>query len=340
MKYQIGDNIIINLTNEEGKVIEILNEKMVMIEVKGVKFPAYMDQIDFPYFKMFSKQLAEKPKPTKVYIDDVKREKPKPTQKENTGVWLSMFPVISSDTFGDDVIEFFKIYLLNQTEHRLTFEYNFIQQGSSVFEFKNELLPYHDFYVHDVAIEAISDNPKFDVILSLTNPIKNKAEYVETQYKLKGKKVFEQVQLLKETGQASIKHLLITDYPSQEKQEKLDLSKLTNNGLKVLTAKDYINQLPTARTVIDIHIEKIVHNHKHLSNSEIINLQMQEFEKWYNIAVQQNAPLMIVVHGIGDGVLKNEVHEFLKYKKAVSSFFNTYHPSFGYGATEIKFNVS
>jgi dsDNA-specific endonuclease/ATPase MutS2 len=64
---------------------------------------------------------------------------------------------------------------------------------------------------------------------------------------------------------------------------------------------------------------------------------MKEFEKWYDIAVLQNAPMLIVVHGIGDGVLRNEVHEFLKYKKEVKSFVNQYHPSFGYGATEIKF---
>ena len=58
MKYQIGDKIIVLLTDEEGKVVEIMNDKMVMIEVKGVKFPAYMDQIDFPYFKMFIRKTT------------------------------------------------------------------------------------------------------------------------------------------------------------------------------------------------------------------------------------------------------------------------------------------
>ena len=56
MKYQPGDKIIVLLTEEEGKVLEIMTEKMVLIEVKGVKFPAYTDQIDFPYFKMFSEK--------------------------------------------------------------------------------------------------------------------------------------------------------------------------------------------------------------------------------------------------------------------------------------------
>ena len=60
MKYEVGDEIIVLHSNEEGRVVEIMNDKMVMIEVRGVKFPAYMDQIDFPYFLRFTrKKLVE-----------------------------------------------------------------------------------------------------------------------------------------------------------------------------------------------------------------------------------------------------------------------------------------
>jgi len=45
MKYQVGDEILVLHSNEEGHIIEIMNEEMVMIEVRGVKFPAYMDQM-------------------------------------------------------------------------------------------------------------------------------------------------------------------------------------------------------------------------------------------------------------------------------------------------------
>ncbi|RYG40955.1 MAG: hypothetical protein EOO01_26200 [Chitinophagaceae bacterium] len=64
MKYEIGDKIIVLHSKEEGRVIDIINDQMVMIEVRGVRFPAYMDQIDFPYFTMFSQ--APKPVPKKV----------------------------------------------------------------------------------------------------------------------------------------------------------------------------------------------------------------------------------------------------------------------------------
>ena len=69
MKYQAGDKIVVLLTNEDGKVLEIMNEKMVMIEVKGVKFPAYTDQIDFPYFKMFTEQRKVEKKKLATALD-------------------------------------------------------------------------------------------------------------------------------------------------------------------------------------------------------------------------------------------------------------------------------
>ena len=88
MKYQVGDDIIVLHSHEEGKVIELINDKMVLIEVRGVKFPAYMDQIDFPYFYRFTKkkQPEEKKPAPKQYIDQLPKEKPKPNLKQGSRV--------------------------------------------------------------------------------------------------------------------------------------------------------------------------------------------------------------------------------------------------------------
>lgn len=48
MKYQVGDKVLILHSGEEGEIVDIINEKMVMVEVRTVRFPVYMDQIDFP----------------------------------------------------------------------------------------------------------------------------------------------------------------------------------------------------------------------------------------------------------------------------------------------------
>src|SRR6476469_6964812 len=117
MKFQVGDKVLVLHSNEEGEVVDIINQKMVMVEVRGVKFPAYIDQLDFPYFKRFTeKKLFPEEKKPKQYIDTVAKEKKKPVQKVVDGVWITFIPIMWNDEFGDDVVESLKVHLVNRTE--------------------------------------------------------------------------------------------------------------------------------------------------------------------------------------------------------------------------------
>jgi hypothetical protein len=100
------------------------------------------------------------------------------------------------------------------------------------------------------------------------------------------------------------------------------------------TARQHI---PPARSVVDLHIEKITNNWKGLSNFEILTLQLNEFEKYYELAVLHHLAHFIVIHGVGEGRLRDEIHSSLRLKKEVKSYVNQYHSLYGFGATEIYF---
>ena len=336
MKYEPGDKILVLLTEEEGKVVEIINEKMVMIEVKGVKFPAYLDQIDFPYFKMFSeKRKAEK---KKVFIDNVKPEKnANAVKKVADGVFLSFIPVFDKDIFDDDVVEKFKIHLVNQTNEQYNFTYNLFLGGESDFELVNTVLPLSDFYVHDVQFEHLSDNPRFHFEFSLSQPDKKKVPFYEASLKIKAKQLFKKIEEVQQRNEASFSYLLFNEYPEKVELEKLDISKLKNGDFRVYDIGSVAQHLPPFRSVVDLHIEKISDNWKHLSNFEILSLQLKEFEKFYDIAVSHYQPALTVIHGVGTGKLRDEIHALLNTKKEVKSFVNQYTTLYGYGATEIYF---
>jgi hypothetical protein len=336
MKYEPGDNIIVILTNEEGKVVEIMNEKMVMIEVKGVRFPAYMDQIDFPYFNMFSqKKVVEK---KKIYVDNLKPEKGVVKTKVDNGMFISFLPVFDKDIFDDDVVEKLKIYLVNQTQAAYTFNYNLFFNGESSFQLKNSIEPLHEFYLHDVNFEDLSDNPRFDAEFSLIIPDKKKAPYFETSLKLKAKQLFKKIEEIKLKNQPSFSYPLFDTYPDKVDEEKADLSKLGNAGFRLYDVSRVKENLAPARTVADLHIEKLTDTWKHLSNFEILTIQLKAFEKFYDLAVAHAQPSLTIIHGVGTGKLRDEIHDILKLKKEVKSFVNQYHPNYGYGATEIYFN--
>lgn len=336
MKYEPGDKILVLLTDEEGTVVEIMNEKMVLIEVKGVKFPAYMDQIDFPYFKQFSQKKPQQPR-KKVYIDQVRKEKSPKKEKTGDGVLLAFFPVFDRDVFDDDVVEKFRVHLVNQDEQGYTFSYNLMIGGEPDFQLKNTLEPLSDFYLHDVAFESLSDSPRFDFEFSLKEHDKKKAPYFESSLKLKAKQLFKRIEEIRLKGEASFSYPLFEKYPDQLAEEKVDLGKLGNAGYRIYNASEYRQHLPPPRSVVDLHIEKLTDDWKRLSNFEILSKQLKAFEKYYDLSVSHHQPSLIVIHGIGEGKLREEIHEILKSKKEVKSFVNQYHHLYGYGATEIFF---
>jgi hypothetical protein len=341
MKYQVGDDIIVLHSNEEGKVIEIMNDKMVMIEVRGVKFPAYMDQIDFPYFARFTKnKVVEDKKPAKKYVDQVPKEKPVPNAiKTSDGVWLSFVPKFTLDEFNDEVVDLLKIYLVNKTDKGFHFTYRQDFLGEENFGLKNDVLAFHDFYLHDISFASLNDSPSFHFEFSLVTPAKNKAEFYETALKLKPKQVFQRIEEMKAKNEPTVVYKLFGEYPDKTQIDKPELSGAAQKAYNMYEANKTKQNLEPARSVIDLHMEKLSDNWKHISNFEILTMQLKEFEKWYELALAHHLPSMVVIHGVGTGKLRDEIHDILKAKRDVRFFINQYDPRFGYGATEIFFNT-
>jgi hypothetical protein len=341
MKYEVGDTILVLHSNEEGKVIEIMNEKMVMIEVRGVRFPAYMDQIDFPYFQRFTKNkvVPVTKEPKKVYIDEVKKEKPAPRQATEPGIWLSFLPVFDKDVFDDDVVEKFRLYLVNQTPDAINFSYTLMFGGAANFELKNTVSPLGDFYLHDVPFEDLNDAPRFDFEFTLAKPNKRKAPYFEFSLKLKAKQLFKKIEEIRLNNEPAFRYLLMAAYPDKPEEEKVVLNPTQNKHFRLYDLSKIGQFAEPARTMVDLHIEKLTDDPTRLSSPEILSLQLRTFEKYYDLAVRNHQSQFIVLHGVGSGRLRDEIHALLRQKRDVKSFVNQYHPMYGYGATEIFFNT-
>ncbi|RYG49187.1 MAG: hypothetical protein EOO01_12705 [Chitinophagaceae bacterium] len=254
MKYEIGDKIIVLHSNEEGEVIDIINEKMVMIQVRGVKFPAYMDQIDFPYFKRFTEKKLFPAEPKKKYVDELKKEKtpPKPLEKRVAdGVWLSFLPKFQTDEFGDDIVTELKVHLINRTELAYNFLYSLQFFGKPEFDLRAEVTTFSDFYLHDVDFEDMNDSPLFAFEFSLLKPDKNKADYYEASVRLKPKQLFDRIEQLKEKGEATFMYKLFDNYPPKPYEDIVETP--VTKGAKIYSLKDIRQHIQPARTVVDLH---------------------------------------------------------------------------------------
>ena len=62
---------------------------------------------------------------------------------------------------------------------------------------------------------------------------------------------------------------------------------------------------------IDVHIENLVEDFYHLSNYEIISLQLDICEEIIMKAQKMKVRKLVIIHGKGQGVLRNEIHQML-----------------------------
>jgi hypothetical protein len=336
MKFEVGDKVTVLHSNEEAEVVEMINDKMVMVEVRGVKFPAYIDQLDFPYFKRFSEKKKLPPKKEKTYVDQLPADKSKKSNTPLDGCWVRILPVSDNDEFGDEVVESLKIYLVNHTDSGLHFQYKLSYSGKTDFSLTNEIPASKDFYLHDIPFENLNDAPLFEFDFSLMQPEKSKAPHYETSLKLKAKQVFLRIEDIRKKGEATFAYKLFDRYPDKPAEE--DVPEYSASGKrenKLYDAKESRRHLEPPKYEVDLHIEKLTPEWKHLTNFEMLTIQLNSFEKYLDLAIAHHQHNLIVIHGVGTGKLKDEIHEILKTRREVRSFINQYDPRYGYGATEI-----
>lgn len=334
MKYSIGDTILILHSKEEGRVVDMIGDDMLMVEVKGVTFPVYYDQVDFPYFHRFTVQKD-------IYVpktqrgEEIKKEKAFPINREETGVFLSILPVWITEGY-DERVSLLKYHLLNETARIYNVHFQIFLNNRLHLEIKHEVHPFQHFYLADLLFEQLNDQPRFEFTFTLKPPDPKLAVSFSKGWKVKAKQLFLQLNDLKVKEQATLSYLLFETYPLRLEDEPFVDAKYLNQGVSATT---YIlnSAIEQPQYEVDLHIEKLSDDYEMLSNLEILAIQLNEFQHYLDLAIAHHQHSMIVIHGVGKGKLREELHEILKVTPEVKNYINQYHPLYGHGATEIFF---
>ncbi len=120
---------------------------------------------------------------------------------------------------------------------------------------------------------------------------------------------------------------------------KAELDKLTDKELQQVTLtkepKKITNTLlPKSDLVeIDLHIQQLIDDIRGLSNADMLKLQLDVFRKEMENAIATGVKKIVFIHGVGDGVLKNELRRELQRKYARYPFQDASFREYGFGAT-------
>ena len=99
---------------------------------------------------------------------------------------------------------------------------------------------------------------------------------------------------------------------------------------------------PTAPVVappheLDLHLQALRPDSKEeLSNTAILRLQLDAFEDALSRALATNMHEIIFIHGMGNGVLRKEIHRQLSRNKDIKFFEDARKEKFGFGATLVR----
>ena len=88
---------------------------------------------------------------------------------------------------------------------------------------------------------------------------------------------------------------------------------------------------------IDLHVDSTRFKGGKMDNKYAIEFQLEALDAALDNAVMKGKVEIRVIHGLGKGKLKEEVHKILSRHPQVKSFENTYHSRYGMGSTLVYF---
>ncbi len=312
----IGDRVRLLHGKEEGTVRRISSSGRIEVEIEdGFVIPAMKSEVviinagEKAYFgeKPASDSVAETPLPISAPKDQ--------------GLYLAFVPI------NDQSLS---LYIINDSKQP------YLAHISEVFGTNHRTLlaakldPGEPKKFDDRLLKEMDDWPAF---LLRFIPIQNRLEKAippfERQLKLKPTQFFRHLSKAPRIDKSAYLFSL------EQTTKELDIKAL-NHDLDALQPKSAPVHVSKPAKSIDLHIEKLVSDSKGMSNSEMLKLQLQIFEKNLNQAIVSGMDEITFIHGLGNGVLRKEIHKRLSQLGNIKYFQDTQKDQWGYGATLVR----
>ncbi|TDU40256.1 hypothetical protein BXY82_2303 [Gelidibacter sediminis] len=85
---------------------------------------------------------------------------------------------------------------------------------------------------------------------------------------------------------------------------------------------------------VDLHIHNLTENDRHLSNYDMLTLQLETAERKLEFAIKKRVQKIVFIHGVGEGVLKMELETLFRRYDNVKYYAADFQ-KYGLGATEV-----
>lgn len=348
MLYAIGTKVRFRYTGESGVITALLGEGMMQVRLDSdpdLEIPAFEEDL--------IRDVDAEPVSAGAKFVPGKQEKqpePPPRRKLNAqylilkpkGLQLAFEPMPGRD----DTVTRYKAWLINDTPYEFLLEFDLYTATRDVIILDDKITATTALELGDLLYDDLNDSLETSVSIQrittegLEAPLRN-------NFKIRPKQFFNNVQTVPILNLLAHHFLLFDSFEGKKENDAEDLKNYTkqkanrpksdrfsnSSPYNAYNVEEFANFIPE----IDLHIENLINGHARLDKGEILRIQMLHFQRFLEKAIRLGAPRVFVIHGVGEGKLRDAIATRLRENPEVAKFKNEYHPKYGYGATEVIF---
>ncbi|SEG39234.1 Smr/MutS family protein [Algoriphagus boritolerans] len=312
----IGDKVRLLHGTEQGIVRKISSSGRIEVEIEdGFLIPAMKSEvviISEVEANYFGANVGVEKEP----------EAPMPiSAPKDQGLYLAFLPI------NDQSLS---LYLINDSHQPYLVHTSEVFGANHRTLFAGTLNPGESKKIDDRLLKEMDEWPAF---LIRFIPIQNKLEKAipafERQMKMKATQFFKHLSTAPILGKNA--YLFAMEQTTKE----LDIRSLNAELNQISNRPEPIKAEKPPRS-IDLHIEQLHPDPDGLSNSEKMRIQLEIFEKNLNQALTSGMDEITFIHGVGNGVLRKEIHKRLSQLGNIKYFQDTQKDQWGFGATLVR----
>lgn len=352
MKFKVGDKVRFLNEHGGGVVSKIVSSNMVHVKIEdGFEIPTMtnelvIDALASPLQMHSSASFRQQPPPAPLVEEIVYDERNsrlevfKAKGNDKQGIYLAYVPQDQKWLLTGDM----DIYLINYSDYEVLFSM-FLRKPNGAWEGVDydAMKPNTKTLLDSIPREEIErwSNGVLQILYHKDLSSKVLAP-VNSKFGFKPAKLFREnsyQQSVFLNDQAFL--LMVNEVNIHPAVAESELDAKYDEEVKLEQAKpkqseEVINKHKTSprEAVVDLHIGELVEDYSKMSNTDMLNLQLNYFVKCLEGAIKGYLTKVTFIHGVGEGVLKTKMMELLHEYDNVQSRDASL-KNFGYGATEV-----
>lgn len=346
MLYAVGTKVRLIHTGGEGRVIGLLSDGMLNVHLldDDMVIPISPENVA-PFTESASPSPQSSPAAPKVQSTPPKKGPEAVTQytKEalsHQGILLAFEPILNAEANPEKYL----LKLINDSPYDVLFQYSLLLEGVVEETANGKLMAASVLQLGQLWYDELNDAP--EAILAIwritTDGTGGKQE---KKIRLKAKTFFKATQIAPLFDRSVHLFPVFNKIDSQRRDTKENLQNYTKRMGRTKPQMHYSGDMlhidtkayAEFPTEIDLHIEKLIPDNHKLDKRAILRIQLNAFEQYINQAIRLGIERVFVIHGLGEGKLRDAIATRLIKLPEVASFKNDYHPKYGFGATEVIF---